>query len=102
MSSSSASRKVCLKCGKKRLATYMRVFGTIDGVTHWICVRRTSRWAFSKNEPCFAKEGGLYNRYLQIVKSLLHAFKHNGVNIDKLLSDSNKPAKMDPAEKAKG
>lgn len=80
-------RKVCIKCGRKRIAERMEMFGTIDGVTHWVCRRREFNWrrSFSSTvDKCNPLPGSLYARYKNLVTVLIQSFEKTGDPVDVL------------------
>lgn len=78
-------RKVCIKCGRKRIAERMEMFGTVDGVTHWVCMQKSFGWwnrFHGYNEKCTPLPGSLYMRFRNLVTVLLNSFEQTGDPVD--------------------
>lgn len=79
MSNDLLQRKVCIKCGRKRIAERMEIFGTVDGVTHWVCKQKDFNWwRYSNDEKCTPLPGSLYMRFRNLVTVLLNSFEQTG------------------------
>jgi len=105
MSNDLQQRKVCIKCGKKRLAERMEVFGTVDGVTHWICKQKDFNWwRYGNDEKCSPLPGSLYMRFKNLVTVLVDSFEKSGdpIAVPALEGGSKGLDKSTAVEKAAG